>query len=46
MKTDNIKNLDFMKFYSKDNTNNKFKNNNNNYYLYNEYKNSDYYENK
>ena len=46
MKTDNIKNLDFMKFYSKDNTNNKFKNNNNNFYLYNAYKNSIYNENK
>ena len=46
MKTDNIMNLDFMKFYSKDNTNNKFKNNNNNFYLYNAYKNSIYNENK
>ena len=39
MKTDNIKNLDFMEFYTKDNTNNKFKNNNNNVYLYNKFKN-------
>ena len=44
LKADNNKNLNLMKFYTKNN--NKFKNNNNNFYLYNAYKKNIYNENK
>ena len=44
IKTDNHKNFNLRKFYTKNN--NKFKNNNNNLYLYNTYKNNIYNQNK